>query len=214
LPMVHGVLAAAYALSGDRPAAHETWQAAAGLRDALPPTARLFVDQYECQLLIADGRLRDAALRYGELAREAFALPSAFVDFEISATRLFLYIRDDEEARRHLASARDKADAHPMKPDSRIDTLALAVRMRGNGPKAPRWLEREVMPQLGEEYGWIERGYSELDRAIIFAECGDAATAARCARQADEAFSAKGAHALRSLARQCMPEIETRQASG
>lgn len=201
LPMVHGVLAAAYALCGDLATGHEVWDAAADLRENLSSASRLFVEQYFCDVLVAAGELSAAARRYAELAEDAKEFPANFVEFQTLAARFFFYARDFEQARRHLDAARSDAahvGAH-RRFRRRLNTLDAALAAVCGEIDQARALLDGSSEEIGEPAGWLERGYAALDLAIAHDLAGNAAQAALLRDESIAAFRAKGAAALAQL---------------
>jgi class 3 adenylate cyclase len=197
LPMVHGILAAAYALSGRLTAAHEAWDDAADPREALPAATRPFIEQYFCDVLVSAGKLDEAARRYAELAAAVSAVPTAYVDLESFAARLFLYAGDVEQSRDHLVAARAVAAriGSPNHLARRLDMLDAALAaLCGRADEA-----RSLFAAAAERVavvGWLERGYLAVDAAIGYAAVGDAARATALRDDSVETFTANGAEAV------------------
>jgi class 3 adenylate cyclase len=197
LPMVHGILAAAYALSGRITAAHEAWDDVAEPRDALAAATRPFIEQYFCDVLVSAGKLDEAARRYAELAAAVSAVPTAYVDLESFAARLFLYTGDIEQARDHLAAARARTTrtGSPHHLARRLDTLDAALAaLGGHADDARSFLDAATANDAA--VGWLERGYLAVDAAIGHAAVDDAARATALRDESVRTFTANGAAAV------------------
>jgi hypothetical protein len=204
-PMVHGVLAAAYAMQGLHDDAERVWLAADEPRSAIPEGVRAFVEIYRCQLAMAAGRTSAAAAAFEQLAADTTGAPLLRIELASCAARLHVFSGDSEGARRCAATARAYvadagASGTPPQFEARLwilEAIFAALEPVGGLTRDPVDRARELR---GTQGGPLARAYFDLDTAGLLYALGRAGEAEESAGRARDEFATKGARALVELA--------------
>ena len=198
LPMLHGVLAAAYAMSGEQSRAVALWEAAAEPRGSLSNPALAFVETYHCEVLVAGGATLAGAEEYARLASTAAGVPLLQVELGCCAARFYLYAGAVDSARRSMVETRERVRATGSAPrfEARLLLLDAAFAALDGDPDRSRTLVDRARALGAGQVGPLARGYFQVDLAAALLLLG-AAPEARAARaEAHSAFALKGAVAL------------------